>query len=230
MCANPPVERTGSSRFRRRLFQPQWGLLPAAHRRRWANAVRTMKILVSPLSCAQSIVAMCAPERVVSLLDPEATFPDFGPAYGGRHLRLRLHDVHLPSAHEIGPTSAHVEQLLAFFRLWRRSAPLLIHCRAGFGRSTAAAFVAMCFFSPEADELALAKAFRAVAPHARPNESLVRVADAAMQRGGRMHAAIAETGRGLSWPAITEGVPFELPGVFQSPNKALHATAAAPGS
>jgi predicted protein tyrosine phosphatase len=177
---------------------------------------------------------MCAPERVVSLLDPEATFPDFGPAYEGRHLRLRLHDVHLPSADEIGPTSTHVEQLLAFFRLWQRSAPLLIHCRAGFGRSTAAGFIAMCFFSPEVDELALAKAFRAVAPHARPNESLVKVADTAMQRRGRMHAAIVDTGRGLSWPAITEGVPFELPAVFQSPNKALHAIpieiGTAPGS
>jgi predicted protein tyrosine phosphatase len=189
-----------------------------------------MSILVSPLSRAQSIVAMCAPECVVSLLDPEAAFPDFGTAYEGRHLRLRLHDVHPPNTNEIGPTSAHIEQLLAFFRLWQRSAPLLIHCRAGFGRSTAAAFVAMCFFSPEADELALAKAFRAVAPHARPNEALVRIADASMQRRGRMHAAIADTGRGLSWPAMAEGVPFELPEVCQSPNKALHATAAAPGS
>src|SRR5436190_3198373 len=178
-----------------------------------------MTILVSPLSLAQSIVAMRAPERVVSLLDPEATFPDFGPAYDGRHLRLRLHDVHVPNADEIGPAFTHVEQLLAFFRLWQRSAPLLIHCRAGFGRSTAAAFVAMCFFSPEADELALAKAFRAVAPHARPNESLVGVADAAMKRQGRMRTAIVETGRGLTWPAIAEGVPFELPAVFQKPNK-----------
>ena len=183
-----------------------------------------MTILVSPLSCAQSIVAMRAPERVVSLLDPEATFPDFGPAYEGRHLRLRLHDVHLPNADEIGPASTHVEQLLTFFRLWQRSAPLLIHCRAGFGRSTAAAFVALCFFSPEADELALARAFRAVAPHARPNESLVRVADAAMKRRGRMHAAIVDTGRSLTWPAIAEGVPFELPDVFQTPNTPLEPT------
>ena len=96
--------------------------------------------------------------------------------------------------------------------------------------SRAQSIVAMCFFSPEADELALAKAFRAVAPHARPNEALVRIADASMQRRGRMHAAIADTGRGLSWPAMAEGVPFELPEVCQSPNKALHATAAAPGS
>ena len=162
---------------------------------------------------------MRAPERIVSLLDPEATFPDFGPAYERRHLRLRLHDVHLPNADEIGPTSTHVEQLLTFFRLWQRSAPLLIHCRAGFGRSTAAAFVALCFFSPEVDELALAKAFRAVAPHARPNEWLVRVADAAMKRRGRMHAAIVDTGRGLTWPAIAEGVPFELPAVFQTLNR-----------
>ena len=167
---------------------------------------------------------MRAPERVVSLLDPEVTFPDFGPAYEGRHLRLRLHDVHFPNASEIGPASTHVEQLLAFFRLWQRRAPLLIHCRAGFGRSPAAAFVALCFFNPDADELALAKAFRAVAPHARPNESLIRVADAAMERRGRMHAAIIDTGRGLTWPAIAEGVPFELPAVFQTPKKALEPT------
>src|SRR5262245_10243677 len=96
-------------------------LAPRRSGRTFGKCVPTMKILVSPLSRAQSIVAMSAPERVVSLLDPEATFPDFGPAYEGRHLRLRLHDVHLPSADEIGPTSTHVEQLLAFFRLWQRS-------------------------------------------------------------------------------------------------------------
>jgi len=48
-------------------------------------------------------------------------------------------------------------------------------------------------------------------PLARPNETLIALADEAMGRGGRMHAAVVETGRGLGWTGVSENVPFELP-------------------
>jgi predicted protein tyrosine phosphatase len=54
-----------------------------------------MTILVCPLSQAMSVVAARVPERIVSLLDPDFTFPDFGSGYADRHLRIRLHDVQL---------------------------------------------------------------------------------------------------------------------------------------
>src|ERR1700730_6470187 len=102
----------------------------------------TMTILVCPLSKVMNTIAARAPERIVSLLDPGFPFPEAGPAYFDRHLCLRLHDVHIPTEGQVMPTAKHVDELLAFLRLWSRTAPLLIHCRSGIGRSTAAAFIA----------------------------------------------------------------------------------------
>ena len=167
-----------------------------------------------------SVVAARVPERIVSLLDPDFAFPDFGSGYADRHLRMRLHDVHFATGEKVLPAARHITALLTFLGDWTRTAPLLIHCRAGMGRSPAAAFVAACFCNPRADELEIAQALRMASPLARPNEVLIKLADDAMGRGGRMSEAMAATGRGLSWPQVGEGVPFELPAVFQA-NKAL---------
>jgi predicted protein tyrosine phosphatase len=155
-----------------------------------------------------------APERIVSLLDPDFTFPDAGPAYVGRHLRLHLHDTHLPKAGQVLPAASHVEELLAFVARWDRAAPILVHCRAGVGRSTATAIITACLHNPLADEREIVLALRRVAPLARPNEVLVQLADAALGRNGRMLEAVVETGRDLSWLPVHEGVPFELPSRF----------------
>jgi len=169
-----------------------------------------LTILVCPLSRVAEVVALRSPERIVSLLDPEFQTPDVGPNYVGRHLRLSFHDIHQPSAGVVPPSSEHVDELLAFIRGWNRAAPLLIHCRAGIGRSTATAFIAACLHWPEMDEREIAAELRRVAPSSRPNEVLVRLADRAMQRQGRMSRAITEIGRGLPDLTVSEGTPFEL--------------------
>ena len=87
---------------------------------------------------------------------------------------------------------------------------LLVHCRAGIGRSTAAAYVAACVAHPEIDERKIAEALRQASPLARPNETLVLLADREMGRDGRMHKAIASTGHGLSPVDVDENDPFEL--------------------
>lgn len=184
------------------------------------NNLRFVMIVVCPLSQLPCMVATHSPERIVSLLDPGSSFPEFGAVVADRHLKLALHDVHAPTEGEIAPAAKHIEDLLAFLALWERTGPLVIHCRAGMGRSPATAFIAMCLFNPEIPELEVARTLRTAAPTARPNESLVRIADVAMRRSGRMIEAIVETGRGLPWPAVTEGFPFEMPAALQ-PNKAL---------
>lgn len=87
------------------------------------------------------MVVAHAPERIVSLLDPDFTFPETGPAYAGKHLRLRLHDAHIAAPGQVLPGMELVGELLAFVAQWDRSAPILVHCRAGIGRSTATAFI-----------------------------------------------------------------------------------------
>jgi predicted protein tyrosine phosphatase len=182
-----------------------------------------VKILVCPLSKVMSMVSIHTPERIVSLLDPGYAFPETGPAYFNRHLRLCFHDIHVTSEGQVVPTAKHIDDLLAFISLWSRKAPILIHCRAGIGRSTAVAFITACLYNPHADELEMASALRRASPLARPNETLIQLADAAMGRNGMMSKAIAETGRDLYWADVIEqlknydeGVPFEMPAAFRS--------------
>ena len=75
-----------------------------------------MTILVCPLSKVLEMVERHKPGRVISLLDPDFTFPDLGPAYAGKHLRLRFHDVDVANEYEIGPSAQHVDRLLQFLR------------------------------------------------------------------------------------------------------------------
>ncbi len=172
-----------------------------------------MTILVCPLSRVSDMVESSQPMRVISILDPDLTFPDLGSEYDGRHLQMRFHDVHAPADGSVPPSAQHIAELLHFLSAWEDDSPLLIHCRAGIGRSPATAFVAACWRSPNADEWGIARTLRRVAPLARPNETLVSLADTAMRRDGRMSDAIAETGRELPWIEVDEGVPFEMPSV-----------------
>jgi predicted protein tyrosine phosphatase len=170
-----------------------------------------MGILVCPLSRVGELVAARAPARIVSLLDPEFETPATGDGYAGRHLRLSFHDIHLPAAGQILPAPVHVRELLGFLAAWGGTGTILVHCRAGIGRSTAAAFIAACLLRPDATEHDLALALRRASPLARPNETLIRIADAEMGRNGRMSEAIAATGRDLPWIDVYENMPFDLP-------------------
>jgi predicted protein tyrosine phosphatase len=169
-----------------------------------------MTILVCPLSRVEEMVALHQPARVISLLDPDWPFPDLGDRYRGRHLRLRVHDICIAEDQLVAPGAAHVRALLEFLGGWSRERPLLIHCRAGISRSTATAFIAACFVNPGTDEHEIALALRRAAPLARPNTTLVALADAEMGRNGRMTTAMLTTGRDLPWPEVDEGVPFPL--------------------
>jgi len=169
-----------------------------------------MTILVCPLSRVEEMIACHQPGRVISLLDPEWPFPDLGDRYRERHLRLQVHDICDAQDDLVAPGVSHVRALLEFLGGWTRERPLLIHCRAGISRSTATAFIAACFVNPGTDEHQIALALRQAAPLARPNTTLVALADAEMGRGGRMTAAILRTGKDLPWPEVEEGEPFHF--------------------
>jgi predicted protein tyrosine phosphatase len=169
-----------------------------------------MSILVCPLGHVVELVARRKPARVISVLDPGIPFPELGASYAGRHLRLAFHDAHWAMPGVTLPSPEHIGRLLAFLDAWEPEESLLVHCRAGIGRSTATAFVAACHRNPETPELRIAGELRRIAPLSRPNEKLVEIADALLERRGRMLAAIVETGRGLPWADVDEGLPFEL--------------------
>jgi len=83
-----------------------------------------------------------------------------------------------------------------------------VHCWAGISRSTAAAYTALCAINPEASEALIATRLREASPTAYPNRLMIRLADAALGRRGRMVAAIEGIGRGV---VAGEAAPFSLP-------------------
>lgn len=169
-----------------------------------------MSIVVCPLSRVADMVAQYKPARVISMLDPDSAFPELGPHYAERHLRLRFHDIQFPAPNLVMPSPEHIRELIRFVTAWNGSDSILIHCRAGISRSTAAAYIAACFAHPDTHEHDLATALRRASPLARPNETIIELADQQMGRNGRMRAAIANTGRNLPWIEVEESEPFSM--------------------
>ena len=122
-----------------------------------------------------------------------------------RHLFVGLSDITEKLDGHVLPENEHVAQLLTFVRGWDQREPLLIHCYAGVSRSTAAAYISYCALHPKACEREVAQRLRKLSPTATPNARLIELADAYLQRDGRMIRAIAEIGRGED---CFEGTPF----------------------
>jgi predicted protein tyrosine phosphatase len=169
-----------------------------------------MTIVVCPLSKVEEMVALHQPERVISLLDPEFEFPELGSRYQDRHLRLGFHDITVAYEDYVMPCTDHIRDVLHFVSGWDNQSAILIHCRAGISRSTAVAYIIACYTHPELDEQEIAASLRKAAPLARPNFTLIELADQEMGRNGRMCAAIEATGRDLPWIEVEENEPFRL--------------------
>jgi predicted protein tyrosine phosphatase len=164
-------------------------------------------IIVTSLRTAAEQVAESGARRVVSILSPDSQFPNFESVTGDHHLRLSFHDVAAPSPGLAAPGAHDMMRLLTFIKAWDRTSPLLIHCWAGISRSTASAYIATCLLQPERSEEELAQALRRASPSATPNPMLVKLADDALGRDGRMRRAINDIGRGAD---AFEGAPFLL--------------------
>lgn len=125
-----------------------------------------------------------------------------------KHLRLAMNDIIEPQPGLVHPNEEHVGELLNFARAWDRKQPMMIHCWAGISRSTAAAFITLCTLNPHSDERRIARALRRASPTATPNRRLVHLADAMLERQGRMLDALDLIGRG---EMAFEADVFELP-------------------
>ena len=171
-------------------------------------------IHVCPLSRLAETVAATGARDVLTLATvgspvwrPDGIAPD-------RHCVIGVSDIAVPLDGHVLPAEAHVRRILDVAEGWDRSTPLVIHCYAGIGRSTAAAFIAACALNPARNERDVARSLRAASPSATPNSRLVAVADAMLAREGRMVAAISDIGRGAE---AFEGTPFRLDIVSPAP-------------
>ena len=123
------------------------------------------------------------------------------------HLKVQMDDITEELEGFVAPSESHIEQVLQFVRSWDRNAPLVVHCYAGISRSTASAFAAACALNPRRDEIAIARQIREASPIASPNRLIVRLADKALGREGRMLRALDEMGPGSM---TVEGRPFRI--------------------
>ena len=165
-------------------------------------------IFVTPLSAMLETLQAYQPTRLVTLLSPEHMIetPEGFPTE--RHLRLGLNDIADPAAGDAPPEVRHVAQLISFARAWDGDGAMLIHCWAGVSRSMAAAFTVLCDHYGPGTEYDIAQEMRARASHAAPNRLLVRLADSALNREGRMIRAVEGMG---PCRVVDEGVPVEFP-------------------
>lgn len=162
---------------------------------------------VCPLSRLPETVATTGARHVLTLVNVGTPMQRPALIEAGNHAIVGVSDIAAPRDGHVLPAEEHVAAILAFVRGWPRAAPLVIHCYAGIGRSTAAAYIAACALAPERDEGAVADALRAASPSATPNPLFVEIADRMLGREGRMVAAIARIGRGAD---AFEGTPFSL--------------------
>lgn len=165
-------------------------------------------ILVTPLSAMPDALEEYRPSHLVSLLSPEYMIatPDGFPA--DRHLRLALNDIADAGLGGAPPVEEHVLDLIEFSHGWNGTSPLLIHCWAGVSRSMAAAFTVLCERSWPGAEHRIAREIRTRAPHASPNRLIVRLADEALGRRGKMIEAVEAMG---PCNAVEEGEIVEFP-------------------
>lgn len=164
-----------------------------------------MRLAVCPMAELDAEVARLGPAAVVSLLGPGQPVPPI--ATDAPRLVLRFNDVAAPAPKMVVPTREMVEGLLTFATAVPPPEILLIHCWMGISRGPAAAFILACAGAPEISEAAIAAGLRRASPSATPNPLLVRLADEALGRAGRLSAAVARIGCGCD---AARGEAFEL--------------------
>jgi predicted protein tyrosine phosphatase len=166
------------------------------------------RIHVCPLSALHDVVAQHNASYVLTCLQDELLVETPALIKPEDHLRLLVHDISEPLAGCVAPDARHIARLIEFARRWGGEGPMVVHCWAGISRSTAAAFTALCVVNPTVSEQVIAARLRQASPTAFPNRLMIRLADAALEREGRMVRAVDAMGRGM--PA-NEAVPFSLP-------------------
>ena len=171
------------------------------------STVKDGVIHVCPLSAVPALVERAKASHLITLLQKEILVERPRTILPDRHLRLPVHDIAEARFDQIAPGEQHMSELIAFARDWGGRGPMVVHCWAGISRSTAAAFTALCVINPELPEDKIARALRDASPTAHPNRLMVRLADAALARQGRMVAAVEAMGRGVP---SHEAVPFSL--------------------
>jgi predicted protein tyrosine phosphatase len=140
---------------------------------------------ICPLQDVPDLIARHAPSHAVSLvrLRNGNSLP---PALlQARALHLDIDDITEPEDDCVYPEAEHVDTLIDFLDTWQGEQPILIHCWQGISRSVAAGLILLAMQAPGM-EMEQARRLQSVMPFARPNKRLLALADARLQREGRL--------------------------------------------
>lgn len=175
-----------------------------------AKRTRRMQgaVHVCPLSAVPHTVAQSQASHLLTWLQDEIVVETPQLILPERHIRFHIHDISEPLDGHVAPGAEHIDQLIEFALDWAGKGPIVVHCWAGISRSTAAAYTALCAVNPDASEELIAMRLRQASPTAYPNRLMIRLADAALGRRGRMVRAVESIGRGV---VAGEAKPFALP-------------------
>jgi predicted protein tyrosine phosphatase len=169
---------------------------------------KTGSVHVCPLSAVPQIVSRHSASHLITCLQDAVLVETPQLITPGNHLRLLVHDIAEVIPGHVAPSEEHIADLIEFALAWGGEGPMVVHCWAGISRSTAAAFTALCAINPQVPEALIARRLREASPTAYPNRLMIRLADAALERRGRMVRAVESIGRGAY---ASEAVPFVLP-------------------
>jgi predicted protein tyrosine phosphatase len=164
-------------------------------------------IHVCPLSAVPDVVAGCNASHLVTCLQDEFVVETPGLIKPELHVRLHIDDISQPLPGHVAPDAQHIDKLIDFALAWGGQGPMVVHCWAGISRSTAAALISLAALNPAAPEVLIAQRLRESSPTAYPNRLMIRLADAALGRRGRMIEAVESIGRGV---IASEARPFSL--------------------
>ncbi len=146
-------------------------------------------LIISSLQEAHNAFAAHAPNRVISLLSEDEEIPRFDGLPASRHAKLYVKD----ESCAVSMTNAaklRAEEIVAIGKEISPSERVLVHCKRGVARSTAAGFILLCAALPNTRERDLLRRIVDAAPHADPCPLLVDYADAMLERDGRMSDAL----------------------------------------
>ena len=151
-----------------------------------SGARKSGAVHVCPLSAVPDTVAQSKASHLLTWLQDEIIVETPRMILPDRHIRFHIHDISEPLVGYTAPGSEHIDQLIEFALGWGGEGPIVVHCWAGISRSTAAAYAALCAINPDAPEELIATRLRQASPTAYPNRLMIRLADAALGRRGRM--------------------------------------------